>query len=92
MYVGKTKTGYEYSIDERVANDQNLLDLIVDAESDDESVKMKATKELYIFLLGKKGYEALKDHVRSTNEGYCPVEAMTAEFLEIMASINELKN
>lgn len=60
MYVGKTKTGYEYSIDERVANDQNLLDLIVDAESDDESVKMKATKELYIFLLGKKGMRLLK--------------------------------
>lgn len=92
MIEGKTKSGFNFAIDERVTTDQRLLDLIVDSESDDASVKIKATRQLYVFLLGQKGYEDLKAHVMKKNDGYCPADVISAEFIEIMQSSKELKN
>lgn len=92
MIEGKTKSGFNFAIDERVTTDQRLLDLIVDSESDDASVKIKATRQLYVFLLGQKGYEDLKTHVMKKNGGYCPADVISAEFIEIMQSSKELKN
>ena len=92
MVKGATKSGFEFEIDEKLMEDQELLDLIVDSESEDDSIKVKATRKLYTFILGDKGYERLKAHVREKNDGYCPVKEVTAEFLEIFNSVKELKN
>lgn len=92
MLEGKTKSGFEFAVDERRVNDQTFLDLLIDGESDDASVKLKATRDLYVFLLGKEGYENLKEHVRQMNDGYCPSDIVSAEFLEIMSSAKDLKN
>lgn len=89
---GTTKSGFEYSIDERTLNDQRLLDAIVDAESDDASVKIKATKDMYLLFFGLEQYQKLEKHVMDANEGYCPSPAVNAEFIEIMTSAKSAKN
>ena len=88
----KTKSGFKMSLDEKLLEDQDMLDLIVASESEDESEKLKATKELYEFILGDDGYKALKDHVRKNNDGYCPARVLSAEFLELLNSSKEIKN
>lgn len=92
MLSGKTKSGFQFNIDERIVNDQRLLRLIVKAESEDASVKVQATEELYTFLLGEKGYDDLIKHVMKQNDGYCPANVFSSEFLEILNSAKELKN
>lgn len=42
-------------------------------------------------LLGEKGFEKLKKHVKEQNDGYCPVEILSKEFTEIVQSDNEIK-
>lgn len=92
MLNGKTKSGFEFQIDERLINDQRLLRLIVKSESEDASEKVIATEKLYTFLLGEKGYDDLIEHVMKNNDGFCPADVIGKEFLEIMNSAKDLKN
>lgn len=91
MVEGKTKTGFKFKIDEHMKEDWRIIDAVVDSESDDASVKLKATKTLVDLVLGKEK-QRLIEHIMKKNNGFCPVDAMSAEITDIFSSINELKN
>lgn len=94
MREGKTKSGFEYTVDERIGKDWRLANLIAMSESEDAdaSDKLKASSEMFFLILGKDGVKRLENHVASLNDGFVPLDAMKNELLDIIKSLNETKN
>ena len=73
MINGKTKPGFQFSVDENCMNDMELVDILAD-DSVDESFRMSA---LVKRLLPNDQRKALYDHVRVN--GRVPVDAIIME-------------
>lgn len=87
MINGKTKTGFQFSVDENCMNDMELVDILAD-DSVDEAFRMSS---LVKKLLPGEQRKALYDHVRVN--GRVPVDAVIAEVEDIFASMgNPVKN
>lgn len=86
MIKGKTKSGFEFELDEDRLENYELLEAISEIE-DNPLVISKVIR----LLLGNEGTEDLKDHVRRA-DGIVPVKALTNEITEIFQSQNETKN
>jgi hypothetical protein len=86
MIKGKTKSGFEFELDEDRLENYELLEAISEIE-DNPLVISKVIR----LLLGNEGTESLKDHVRR-DDGIVPVKALTNEITEIFQSQNETKN
>ena len=78
MLTGKTKSGFEFEIDETVADDMELLEDIAEADKDTTHFPGVLTK-----ILGEDQKKRLYDHLRNEN-GRVPIEATLSEFTEIM--------
>lgn len=92
----KTKSGFEWDITARL-DDARLVDAIALAESEEESDKLIAYRELKKFLLGKDGTEALYEHIKGvTGEDYVPIQTLREEITEIFVALGdadkEIKN
>lgn len=81
MINGKTKSGFQFSVDENCMNDMELVDILAD-DSVDEAFRMSA---LVKKLLPGEQRKALYDHVRVN--GRVPVDAVIAEVEDIFASM-----
>lgn len=81
MINGKTKTGFQFSVDENCMNDMELVDILAD-DSVDESFRMSA---LVKKLLPGDQRKALYNHVRVN--GRVPVDAVIAEIEDIFDSM-----
>lgn len=92
MLEGKTKSGFKYSIDERIANDFRMVRLISKIESSDESEQLVALNDFVEFVLGKDGTEKFIAHVAKKNDGFVPTDKAIAEIVEILNSAKETKN
>lgn len=92
MIKGKTKTGFSFSIDERVGSDWRLIKLIDKIENGKTPAEnIAATSELVSFLLGEDNVSKLEAHIAKMNDGFIPMNAMTMELFDIIAS-TKLKN
>ena len=78
MLKGKTKSGFEFEIDEKVADDMELLEAIAEAET--QTYKFPQVLEK---ILGAAQKKKLYDHLR-TKKGNVPIEKAINEFIEIM--------
>lgn len=87
MFTGKTSTGFEFSLQDEVLDDYELLETLQDIDGGDYG---KTTK-MVTMLLGQAQKDALKDHVRSEN-GRVSAQKMLAEVMEIFESKNKSKN
>lgn len=87
MFTGKTSSGFEFSLQDEVLDDYELLETLQDIDDDDYG---KTTK-MVTMLLGPAQRDALKDHVRSEN-GRVSAQKMLAEVMEIFESKNKSKN
>jgi len=87
MFTGKTSTGFEFSLQDEVLDDYELLETLQDIDGGDYG---KTTK-MVTMLLGQAQKDALKDHVRSEN-GRVSAQKMIAEVMEIFESKNKSKN
>ena len=83
MVTGKTKTGFEYSIDERIVKDYRYVRALAKLNKGDNAEKFIAFDEISTLLLGGKVEDLIK-HVEGLNGGYAPLEAMAAEMNEII--------
>ena len=83
MLKGKTKSGFEFEIDEKIADDMELLEAIAEAET--ETYKFPKVLEK---VLGKEQKQRLYDHVR-TKKGNVPIEKAMNAFVEIMNAAGE---
>lgn len=84
MIKGKTKSGFNYHIDENVLQDYELLEAIAETEKNPIFI----TKVVRM-LLGEDT-DKLKEHVRDEN-GYVSIEKMNVEITEIFQAQKKLK-
>lgn len=79
MIKGKTTSGFEFAVDEKVLDNMELVDAI--SEVDENPTALSKVVKL---LLGAHKKE-LYDHVR-TEDGRVPIEAVTDIIMEIFAA------
>ncbi len=82
---GKTSTGFEYKIDERVLTDWRFSMALAETQTEDKLKKICATNKMIKFMLGEDGVENLTKHIASLNDGFAPMEEVMREVSEIMS-------
>ena len=87
MLKGKTKSGFEYEIEDDALDDWDLLEVLTNISRGDATYIIEASK----MLLGEKQLSALKAHVKSI-KGRVSVVAMEDEITEILTSNQDTKN
>lgn len=84
MIKGVTKSGFEFEIDENVADNMELVDALADAAGDD----VLAISTIGKLLLGKEMRKRLYDHIRE-KDGRIPIKTAVDEIMEIMAATGD---
>lgn len=87
MIRGKTKSGFEFELEDDVLDDYELLEAFqrIDEGHGEKSVTLVDR------LLGEEQKQKLKDHVRS-EKGRVSVKRLMEEVAEILTSCNAGKN
>lgn len=88
MIEGKTKSGFEYKVNENIYKDWEFV-TIADKVQNGEGT-MKDVNDILNMVIGKEGFDNLKEHIRAIF-GYVDTEAVKAEFAEI-TSATKVKN
>ena len=88
MVKVQTKSGFVWNVDEKKAADWDFVNALVDCEDTDNSKRVKASRDVIIFLLGKDGAAALADHVKDKH-GIKSIALMLTEFREILTMLGE---
>lgn len=84
-----TKSGFEWNITAKM-DDARLVDAIASTESGDKFEMLVAYKQIRVFLLGKKGTDALYAHIKKiTGEDYVPMDMVKEELTEIFNFIKD---
>ena len=86
MKQGTSKSGFNFTLSESIANDYEVVELF----SETEDNPLVLTK-LVIKILGKEQANRLKDHVRDA-DGVVPTDKMTQEIVDIFQGSAETKN
>lgn len=89
--TGKTKSGFRFSVDERLLDDWRLLSAIALTETQDASDQIRGAHELVSLLLGEKEKDLL-DFIAKRNDGFVPTSQVTKIIAEIITEVKELKN
>lgn len=92
MITGKTKTGFEYSIDERALTDRDLLKAIRDFDAAGNKIKQITALDKIIGLLLRDNEDRLMEHIASLNDGYKPIDKIYAEVYEMINNSDKIKN
>lgn len=88
MISGKTRSGFEFEVDERLLDDWDMCEQLTRAQSEDRAERMSGFFELGRLLLGDK-LKKLKKHVKT--DGIVPVNLMIEELAEIIVIMSEEK-
>ena len=88
MVEGKTKSGFKFKINENIYKDWEFATLADTLRSGEGT--MKDVNAMLIMVLGEKGFNSLKEHVKKSY-GYIDVEAVKEEFAEI-TNATKVKN
>ena len=87
MIEGKTKSGFEYKLDEDVFDDYELLQNISELSNGNDIFFVPVVRQ----LLGEEQEKRLKEFLRE-RDGKVKTTAMTAEVVEIMQNSKSAKN
>ena len=82
---GRTRSGFDFSIDERVLDDMELLEAAVQARKGDRSAEIEMIQR----LLGTEQKKALYDHLRV--DGRVSKAAVGAALVDIFQAIDPAK-
>lgn len=82
MVEGKTKSGFKFSVNEKIFNDWDFITLADGLQNGQAT--MKEINSLFEMVLGADGFEALKEHIRKKNDGIVDAIAMKDAFAEIV--------
>lgn len=88
MTEGKTKSGFKYKINENIFRDWDFITLTDEIRNN--GATMSDINKLITMVLGEKGFESLKEHVRK-KLGYADHAMIENEFKEICSSA-QVKN
>ena len=84
----QTKSGFVCEVNEKIVADWDFLDVLCDCESENDSIKIRASRDAVKMLLGKEGAAALADHVKG-KDGIKSSAKVFEEFKEIMTLLGE---
>ena len=87
MITGKTKSGFEFELDDEVLDDYELLEVLHKLDSGEYGL----VTEMVGKLLGEEQKDLLKEHVRG-EDGKVSTQRMMVEVAEIFQANNGLKN
>lgn len=83
MVQGKTRTGFEFTVDEAILNDMELIDALADTMGENPlAFSVVCTK-----LFGAEQKKRLYDHCRE--EGRVPVQKISEEIADVFKAIGE---
>lgn len=88
MVKVQTKSGFVCEVNEKIVADWGFLDVLCDCESDDATVRMRASRDAVKLLLGKENAAALAEHVKD-KDGIRNSARVFEEFREIMTLLGE---
>lgn len=91
MIEGKTKSGFEFKIDERILDDWRLIEAIGLSDSGDASESIKGLTDTIKLVLGEQ-YKDFKKHILENNDGFMPKKVVTDMTIEIISTVKALKN
>lgn len=86
MLQGKTKSGFQYTIDDQTLDDFELVELL--SEVDENPLLLP---KLIKRLLGEEQKKQLVEHCRN-EEGRVPVEVLADEIVDIFNKCHQTKN
>lgn len=84
MKKGKTKSGFEYEIDENLLDDMELIDAMAAAQGEDPT----QISTVVVKVFGKEQRKRLYDHLR-TEDGRVPVTDVANTITEVIESIGD---
>lgn len=87
-----TASGFKASIDSDVLNDMEILEALIVAEDPnvtDPIEKLKASMLITKKIYGEKGKDGLYDHIKKSNNGRVPAEALMAEIKSTIDALGE---
>ncbi len=87
MLTGKTKSGFEFEIDEEILDDYEFLELLCRIDEGESVLVIKMVDH----LLGAEQKEKLKNHVR-IETGRVSAKRLLEETMEIFNATKEGKN
>ena len=91
MIKGETKSGFKFEIDERATKDWKTIQCLRFITKNENALEtIDAIGNLGEYLLGKN-FDKLIKHIEKKNDGYCTIEEISNEIIEIFKS-TELKN
>lgn len=94
MIEGKTSSGFEYQINENIANDYRLLRMAKKIQNMNEKNAVEVAVDFPELLLGEEGIDKLMDFL-TERDGYPKSSEVLKESMEIMQLISkeeEVKN
>ena len=90
---GKTKSGFNYNIDERALGDWRFILAVSKIQNGADMDKLQGAVEMVETLLGKEGHNALIEHIQKKSEsGFVSAEDIMAEVNEIITASTKAKN
>ena len=87
MVKGKTKSGFEFEVDEEILDDYEFLEILCKIDEGEVSLTIKMVDT----LLGEEQKERLKKHIRYES-GRVSAKKLLAEVMEIFQETKEGKN
>lgn len=87
MITGKTRSGFEFELDDEVLDDYELLEILHKLDSGEYGL----VTEMVGKLLGEEQKDLLKEHVRG-EDGKVSAKRMMDEVAEIFRANDSLKN
>ena len=83
---GKTRTGFEYNIDDRILTDWRFTMALTKCQNGKGMDQLAGAQEMVSLMLGEDGLERMMKHISDNNEGYVPAAAVMAEVQDIFES------
>lgn len=87
MITGKTKSGFEFQLEDDALDDYELLEELCDIDNGE----ITKIPHVSVMLLGNDQMNALKEHIRGEN-GRVSAKKMAGEIGEILTKSKEGKN
>lgn len=87
MIAGRTKSGFEFQLDENAMDNMELIEDLVAVDQGD----IASLPKVLVTLLGPETKDALYEHVR-LEDGRVPIGLLAEEVKQIFSASKEIKN
>lgn len=82
---GKTRSGFEYDIDDRILKDWRFINALTKCQNSEGMKQLEGMQEMVNLLFGNKLEDFMK-HIAEQNDGFVPSEAIMADVQDIFES------